>query len=272
MSRFLEPKDLDAALKDMDLERATEVFASLSGWEVLSSALDEEDEILYIAARQEDAIRGFCCFISDPMEMVVIPETHGPFYIGAPASLIEMLDPTFSEPAVRWRRDCLAMHYRGMAEKARIPRPSWTAYYSEKPLGTLKYAAHVAIVVGGAPGGMQQLAITDGVTWRLLELPVAELSALVPMWPLEWTMSPMSVLAMRGRGPLRYIGVGPPDFRVGMLFNDMGGLLAWSGAASHCELMATMAEAEESGFSRMILLNQLNSWQNRVLTVGGDRA
>lgn len=271
MPKYLEPKDLDSALKEQDLDRATAVFVSLTGWDVLSSALDEEDEILYIAARQEGSIRGFCCFISEPMEMVVIPETHGPFYIGAPRHLIEMLDPTFSESAVRWRRDCLAMYYRTMAEKAHIPHPSWVTYYSEHPLGNLKYAAHLAVVVGGAPQGLQQLAITDGVSWKMIEVPVDALDKLVPVWTLEWTMAPMSIMAMRGRGALRYIGVGPPDFRVGMLFNDFGGLVTWSGAATHCELMATMADGQESGFTRVMLLNQLNQWQGKSATVvGGD--
>lgn len=52
-----------------------------------------------------------------------------------------------------------------------------------------------------------------------------------------------------------------------MLFNESGGLMAWSSAASHCELMASMANAEEPGFSRSLLLAQLNDWQGRSATV-----
>lgn len=260
---IIQPKDFEIAMDRLDLDQALLAFASLSGYKVVGGALDEDEPILYVAAEREGAVRGYCAYMAENLELVVIPESNGPLFIGAPAHVIEMLEPTWLDLAIRWRRDCLAMHYRGMAERAHIAHPAWTAFYSEAPLGHLRYPAHVAVVVGGAPNGVQQIAITDGVTWKMVDLPVEEIRGLETIWDLEWTMSPFSLLAMRGRSPLSYIGVGPPEFRVGMLFNQTGGLIAWSGAASHCELMATMAEEEESGFTRVILFNQLNQWQGR---------
>lgn len=269
--QLFEPKDLDDALRAGDVEWAKQAFGSLSGWAIHDAAIDVDEEILYVAAEREGKIMGFCCFITHPMQLQVIPETDGPFYLGAPAHLIEKLDHTFSETAIRWRRDCLALHYREMALRSRILHPSWTAFYSEEPLGQLRYPAHVAIIVGGAPQGVQEIAITDGVSWRPGTLPVSEIGRLLPVWKLEWSLDPMVLTAIRGRGGIHYIGVGPAEYRVGMLFNELGGLLAWSGAASHAAQMADMANAEDSGFSRVMLLNQLNHWQGRSATVG-DRA
>lgn len=260
---IIQPKDFDEAMDRLDLEQAVAAFASLSGYKVIAGALDDEDPILYIAAEQDGAVRGYCAYMGEDMELVVIPEASGPLFIGAPAHIIEMLDSTWLDLAIRWRRDCLAMHYRTMAERAHIEHPAWTAFYSEQPLAQLRYAAHLAVIVEGAPSGIQKLAVTDGISWRLMELPVSDLMSLQPIWDLEWSMTPYSVLAMRGRSPLSYVGVGPPEYRVGMLFNQTGGLLAWSGAASHCELMATMTDERESGFTRIMLFNQLNHWQGR---------
>ena len=265
--QFFEPKDLDNALRAGDVERAKAAFASLSGWPIHDAAIDLDEEILYIAAERDGKVSGFCCFISEGMRLDVIPETKGPFYLGAPGHLIEKLDPTFSEQAIRWRRDCMAMHYREMVLRAKLLHPGWTAFYSEEPLGQLRYAAHIAVVIGGAPHGQQQIAITDGVSWKTTTIPVSEMGRLVPIWKLEWSLDPMAVLAIRGRSPVHYVGVGPAEYRVAMLFNDVGGLIAWSGAASHAAIMAAMAETEESGFTRVMLLNQLNQWQGRSATV-----
>ncbi len=91
-------------------------------------------------------------------------------------------------------------------------------------------------------------------------------------WPRGWTSNARTVLTMTGSSTLRFIEMGPPESRVGMLFNDSVRMMAWSGAASHCDLMASMAKAEESGFNRSLLLAQLNQWQGRSATVYQQRA
>lgn len=264
----IETQALKCALEKMDAQLAFELFEEMTHWSVVDFALDEDDAVLYAAVLKDGQTRGYCAYVNDEAEFVVVAESDGPLFLGAPANLINCLDITFCEHSVRWRRDCLARFYRNMALDAKIGHPCWTAFYSEQPLGQMKHSAHIAVLVGGAPSGKQEVAITDGTGWRLASIPVMALNSLVPLWPLEWESEPHSILAMRGRGALRYVGVGPPEFRVGMLFNDMGGLLTWSCAASHCELMATLAEVEESGFSRTLMMSQLNQWQGRSATVG----
>lgn len=261
------PKDLERAIETDDVDAAREMFVEMSGWTVLDVAIDEDDPVLYAAVVTDGAVRGVCAYVNPDLEMVVVPETDSPLFLGCPAQLIEMLDVSFSEGAIRWRRDCLARYYRGMAENARVGHPAWTAFYSHAPLGMLRANAHVAVIVGGAPKGQQELAITDGTHWKSIHVPLSELTGLEPLWPLEWSSNSSALMAMRGRASLRYLGVGPPEYRVGMLFTEFGGLLAWSGAASHCELMASLAQTAESGFSRAMLLAQLNQWQGRSATV-----
>lgn len=268
METAFQPKDLQWAIVEGKPKEAGEAFSALTQWPVSALALDEDDPVLYAAVHRDGQMRGVCAYVNEDGELVIVPETDGPLFLGAPAELIEKLDITFSERAVRWRRDCLARHYRTMAQDAHIGHPVWTAFYSQTPLGVLQHNCHVGVLTGGAPDGMQGMAICDGHNWKTIQVPVEALNDLVPLWDLEWGMVPWAVLAMRGRSALHYVGVGPAEYRVGMLFNDMGGLLAWSPAASHCELMAQMAAAEETGFSRSMLLAQLNAWQHRSATVG----
>lgn len=260
------PDQLRVAIDDEDVDLASRVFARLTGWSLLDTALDEDAPVLYAAVSQQGSVRGVCAYVRDN-EVVVVPEQDGPMFLGCPGHVIDKLDVTFAESAVRWRRDCLARFYRDMSCKSHVGHPAWTAFYSQTPLGVIKAAAHIAIIVGSAPRGEQSLAITDGSGWKQIAVPVESLASLEPLWPLEWSTNGYTTLAMRGRGTLKYVGVGPAEYRVGMLFNELGGLLAWSGAATHCALMAGLVDGSESGFTRPMLLAQLNGWQGRSATV-----
>lgn len=248
------------AMNSADEMKAWEAFTRLTGMDVVIAAMDEDDPILYVAARADDTVRGFCAYISVEEEFVLLPEVDGPPFLGAPPHLINALDPTLLEPAVRWRRDCLVMAYRRSAEFIGVAHPAWTAYFSDTPLARLANPAHVATVISGAPSGQQMIAITDGTDWRVQHHPVNALGFLRPLWTLEWDNMTDALGALRGRSALSYIAIGPADYRIGMLFNYSGGILAWSPAATHCRTMAALAGADDSGFSRAALYTQLTAW------------
>lgn len=248
------------AMNASDEQEACQAFSDLTGMQALAGAMDEDDAILYVAARADGAVRGFCAYLSEDDAFVVLPEVDGPPFLGAPPHLVNMLDPTLLEPAIRWRRDCLVMAYRRAAEFIGVSHPAWTAYFSETPLAHLANPAHIATVINGAPDGQQMIAITDGTDWRVQQRPVDELGNLRPLWSLEWDSMADALDALRGRSTLSYIAIGPADFRIGMLFSHSGGILAWSPTATHCRTMAALAGAEDSGFSRAALYTQLTAW------------
>lgn len=249
-----------AAMDDADETEAALAFTRLTGMDAVIAAMDEEDAILYVAARSDGAVRGFCAYISEEGQFVLLPEVDGPPFLGAPPHLVNALDPTLLEPAIRWRRDCLVMAYRRAAEFIGVSHPAWTAYFSETPLAHLANPARIATVINGAPDGQQMIAITDGTDWRVQQRCVDELGNLRPLWSLEWDSMADALDALRGRSTLSYIAIGPADFRIGMLFSHSGGILAWSPTATHCRTMAALAGAEDSGFSRAALYTQLTAW------------
>lgn len=258
---------LDKAIFTMDAVLARNTFAALSELEVLAIAFDEEDPILYAAVVLNDRAQGLCAYVDDRNGLVTLGEQTCPPFLRCPPSIIERLDQTFDTKSLMWRRDCLMYHCRLMGIQAGLGLPLWTALYSEQPILQMGSAAHFAALVGRHDKG-HSVAVTDGTSWQVVDKASLDASlVLEPLPGLEWNSTLNNLLPMKGRSVLNYLGLGPPEFRVGMLFNDRGGLLAWSGAASECHRLAALTGGAEESLSPAALLKQINQWLGLQTTV-----
>lgn len=255
----------DAIFMDQ-LPEALRLLAQLAGVDLVTGWIDEKDPVLYIAHRQNDRIHAAVALVEGG-ELRLYSETQSPPFTQCPPEVIHELDPSLDARAIAWRRDCLMRHHRAMAVNARLAVPPWTAFYSPEPLAQLQHPAHLA-VVARAGDGRASLAVTDGERHRVLEGVDTGGLSLSALPELEWWQHEGGLRASQGRSRLHYLGLGPLEYRVGMLFNDLGGLVAWSACAQDCQLMANLAGVTDEAFSTHRLLAQLDGWLGRASVTG----
>lgn len=248
------------ALSLDQLPEALLLLKQLGGMDIVMGWIDDVDPVLYVAHRLNGRVHGAAVLVEDEALQVYQETQSPPFTRCAPEVILE-LDPTLDARAIAWRRDCMLRHHRSMAVNARLSTPPWTAFYSEQPLAYLQHPAHFAVVARSS-NGRAGLAITDGERQRILDEPDPALT-LWALPQLEWWQHRQGLLAAKGRSELHYIGIGPLEYRVGMLFNDIGGLLAWSPCAQDCQVMAALAGGAEDVFTPRQLLQQLDGWLGR---------
>lgn len=257
-------QQLDTAILMSDEDAVVRLLREMTGWSIRRVGFDPAKAVVYVSVQDERRVYGSCArVVAD--QLVTIAEHAAPAYVGAPRELLEDLDPTFDIKAIRWRRDCMLMVHRRMVMQAELGHPYWTALYSPTPLCVLGRDAHVGVLLDSGTDGLVDVAATDGRNFRVVRVSLEDLAAMRSLPRLEWDGDYPGILASKGAGDMHYVGVGPPDFRVGMLFNDGGGLLAWSGAATHCDMMAAMAQAPFPVFAPAQLLRQLQDWQGLTL-------
>lgn len=251
---------LDTAIRTSDEVEAVRLLREMTGLSIRRVGFDLDRAVAYLSVEDERRVYGACALVVAD-ELFTVDEHAAPIYIGAPRDLLDDLDPTFDAKAIRWRRDCMLMLHRRMVAATHLGHPYWTALYSRAPLCVLGRDAHIGVLLGGGLDGCVEVAATDGRNFRVVSVSIDALADMRPLPKLEWDGDYSSILASKGASDIHYVGVGPPQFRVGMLFNDSGGLLAWSGAATHCEKMAAAANETSPIFPPAQLLRQLQDWQ-----------
>lgn len=251
---------LDTAISTSNEVEAVRLLREMTGWSIRRIGFDLERAVAYLSVQDERRVYGACALVVAD-KLFTVDEHAAPIYLGAPRELLDDLDPTFDAKAIRWRRDCMLMLHRRMVAAAHLGHPYWTALYSRDPLCVLGREAHVGVLLDGGTDGYVDVAATDGRNFRVVRISIEALADMLPLPKLEWDGDVASILASKGSSDMHYVGVGPPLFRVGMLFNDSGGLLAWSGAATHCETMAALANETSPIFPPAQLLRQLQDWQ-----------
>lgn len=254
-------QELAEAIYQDQLPDALKALKKLNPLDVVLGWIDDTDPVLYVAHRRNDRIHGATVLV-EAGEVHVYSETESPPFTRCPPELIHELDRTLDVKAIAWRRDCLLRHHRAMAISSRLGHPPWTAFYCQEPLAQLQYPAHFAVVARSS-NGRASLAVTDGHNHWVLEDPGEDLPPLSPLPELEWWQHREGLMAAKGRSGLHYVGLGPLEYRVGMLFNDMGGLITWSACAQDCQIMATLAGVTDDVFTPSALLAQLDSWLGR---------
>lgn len=239
------------------------LLASISGLRIREVGFDETDPVAYASIQGERGIYGLCAYI-DHDRLITVPETAAPLYFSAPLEVVQDLDATLDPRSIRWRRDCMMMLQRRMTQEAHLGHPYWTALFSRVPICQLARPCHVAVLLDSPGRGLVNVAATDGTNFKVIALSTDDAALLAPLPHLEWDGSMDWLLATRGCGGSRYVGVGPAHYRVGMLFSDTGGLLLWSGAATLCEQMATIGADSGAAFQPSEIYRQLTHWQEQL--------
>ena len=247
------------------IRKALAFFRQIEPTGVVVEAHSEEDEqSVYVAYFRPDvgvkaAVLVFDCHED---EWIAFSESEAPTYFGASSAVLDHLDDTLDEGSLRWRRDCRLLQVRSdMDEKQ--PLVSWTAYFSPVPLANLSVPARVGVLVGPLDGPTILMEVTDGIDTQQVRISRDHAANLVPLWNVEWEGDLLGLELAIGYGGARYIPVGSPECRVGMLFNEVGGLLAWSPLAVCSQLLCELAGADDAGFPRKLLLSQQMQWRIR---------
>lgn len=253
--------DLELAILMSEPDMVRSLLRELSGLRLRLVGFDDSNPMVYASVRGDRRIYGLCAAVSGGV-LVLTEENKGPLFFEAPRNVLDDLDPTLDANSIRWRRDCMVMLHRKLTIEAQLGHPYWTALYSREPLCTLSRPAHVCVLLDSPGRGLVRVAATDGTISQIVTIDTDQLARLHVLSQLEWDGSMDWLLASRGGGGIHYMGVGPANYRVGMIFNDRGGLVLWSGLATMCEQLAMAAHDADAAFETAQLLRQLNDLQN----------